>query len=134
MPAKAFFDTNVLIYAVTDGEQGERVDGLLKSGGIISVQVLNEFASVGRRKLKMTWAEVTKALDAIRVLCPDPRPLTLETHDKAFAIARHYRYEIYDSLIIASALEAKCAILYSEDMQHDQRIEGSLTVRNPFKD
>ena len=134
VPAKAFFDTNVLIYAVAQNDpRSAKAEALLASGGALSVQVLNEFASVARRKIHMSWNEVTEVLKAIRVLCPSPAPITVETHDAALAIAENYGYEIYDALIAASALEAGCIILYSEDMQHRQVLEGRLTVWNPFK-
>lgn len=133
MPAKAFFDTNVLIYAMAENDpRAARSEQLLAAGGVISVQVLNEFASVARRKLGMTWHEVREALEAVRVLCPNPVSLTVATHDTALRIAEEYGYGIYDALISAAALEAKCATLYSEDFQDGQVIDGKLTIRNPF--
>ena len=134
MPTKVFFDTNVLIYAVAQNDpRSARAEELLAAGGAISIQVLNEFASVARRKIHMSWSEVTEALNALRVLCPSPAPITIETHDAAVSIARKYSYEIYDALIAASALETGCTTLYSEDMQHRQVLEGRLTIFNPFK-
>ena len=134
MPAKAFFDTNVLIYAVAQNDpRSARAEELLATGGAISVQVLNEFASVARRKIHMSWKDVTEALNAIRVLCPSLAPITVETHDAAVSIAEKYGYEIYDALIAASALEAGCTTLYSKEMQHRQVLEGRLTILNPFK-
>ena len=134
MPAKVFFDTNVLIYALAGNDpRSERSELLLSSGGIISVQVLNEFVSVARRKLKMSWDEVREALDAIRVLCPSPIPITVQTHESALQISEQYGYEIYDALIIAAGLSAKCGTLFSEDLQDGQKIKGSLTIRNPYK-
>src|SRR6266852_1565135 len=106
MSDKAFFDTNVL--------------------------VLNELAAVARRKLGMTWDEIGEALAAIRVLCPSPVPLTIETHEAGLRIAAQYRFHIYDALVAAAALEAECTNLYSEDLQDGQIIEGRLTIRNPF--
>ncbi len=60
-----------------------------------------------------------------------PIALTLSIHELGLAIASRYRYTIYDSLLIAAALEAGCSILYSEDM-HDGQVIGSVTIRNPF--
>jgi len=134
MRTKAFFDTNVLIYAVAENDpRAARSEELLANGGVISVQVLNEFTSVARRKLDMSWDEVREALTAIRILCPDAVAVTVATLDSGLKIAEDYGYGIYDALIAASALEAKCATLYSEDLQNGQVIEGSLTVRNPFE-
>lgn len=135
MSGKAFFDTNVLIYVV--GQKDERTakaEALVASGGVVSVQVLNELASVSRRKLGMSWEEVGDALAAIRTLCPAPVPLTIDTHDAGLRVALKYGYHIYDALIAASALEAECTTLYSEDFQDGQVIEDRLTVRNPFTD
>jgi predicted nucleic acid-binding protein len=50
---------------------------------------------------------------------------------RAVEVRTRYRYSFYDSLIIAAALEAGCTRLYSEDLQHGQRIER-LTIVNPF--
>lgn len=133
MSDKAFFDTNVLVYVV--GQKDERTakaEALVAIGGVISVQVLNELASVSRRKLGMSWQEIGEALAAIRVLCSCPLPLTIETHDAGVRIAAKYGFQFYDALIAAAALDAECTTLYSEDFQDGQVIEGSLTVRNPF--
>jgi predicted nucleic acid-binding protein len=133
MSDKAFFDTNVLVYVV--GQKDERTpkaDALVAKGGVISVQVLNELASVSRRKLGMSWEEIGDALAAIRVLCPCPMPLTIDTHDAGVRMAAKYGFQFYDALIAAAALEAECTTLYSEDFQDGQLIEGRLTVRNPF--
>jgi predicted nucleic acid-binding protein len=134
MRGRAFFDTNVLIYTIAQNDpRGVRAEELLASGGVVSVQVLNEFVSVARRKLHMPWEEVTEALDAIRVLCPKPMPITLDSHVAALKIAQQYGYGIYDALIAAAALEANCSTLYSEDLQDGQVLAETLTIRNPFK-
>jgi predicted nucleic acid-binding protein len=133
MQAQAFFDTNVLIYAVTEKDaRAAQAEELLMSGGVVSVQVLNEFTAVARRKLQMPWAEVAEAVEAFLVLCPSPVAVTLEIHQAARAIAEKKGFNIYDALVIAAALDAGCDVLYSEDFQDGQRIEGKLTVRNPF--
>ena len=90
---------------------------------------------VSRRKLRLSWPEVTDALAAIRACCPPPRPLTLATHEAALGLAERYGFSIYDALIVAAALEAGCATLFSEDMQDGQVVEGQqgrVTIRNPF--
>ncbi|MGA7791975.1 MAG: PIN domain-containing protein [Candidatus Acidiferrales bacterium] len=133
MRVEAFFDTNVLIYAVAlDDPRNARAEELLSSGGTISVQILNEFVSVARRKILMSWRDVKGALDAFRVLCPSPLPITMEMHEAAVKIAEQHGYGIYDALVVAAALESGCAILYSEDFQDGQTIDGRLTIRNPF--
>ena len=133
MGDRPFFDTNVLVYVV--GQHDERTgpaEALLAAGGIVSVQVLNELAAVAHRKLKMSWAEITEALAAIRALCPAPVPLTVDTHNAGLRLASRYGLHIYDALVVAAALEAECTTLYSEDLQTDQVIDGTLTIRNPF--
>jgi predicted nucleic acid-binding protein len=133
MPAKPFLDTNVLIYALARNDpRSTRAEELLAAGGMLSVQVLNEFVSVARRKMLMSWRDVVKALDAFRILCPSPLPITVETHESSLKIAQKYGCNIYDALVIAAALQAGCATLYSEDLQDGQIIEHKLTVRNPF--
>lgn len=133
MRAKVFFDTNILIYAVAeDDPRSARAEQLLAAGGMLSVQILNEFVSVARRKILMPWGDLTAALDAFQVLCPSPLPITIETHQAALKIAQKHNYHIYDALVIAAALEAGCTTLYSEDFRDGQIIEGRLAIRNPF--
>ncbi len=132
MAAEVFFDTTILIYALAqDDPRAEVAEKLLAGGGRVSVQVLNEFVAVGRKKLGMDWKEIEEALAAIRALCGAPVSLTVEIHEAAVKIAQRYRFHIYDSLIIAAALEAGCMRLYSEDMQDGQKV-NSLVIRNPF--
>jgi len=134
MSASAFFDTNVFVYAVVqDDPRSQQAEELIAEGGTVSVQVLNEFVDVVRRKARMPWDEVRFAIENIKTLCPDPLPVTLDTHGEALAIAEKYGYRIYDALIVASALEARCTILYSEDMQDGQVIDSRLTIRSPFR-
>ncbi len=135
MSGRVFLDTNVLVYAI--GQQDARTpmaESLLARGGWISVQVLNELASVARRTLRMAWPEVADVLEAIRVLCPSPIPLTAELHDAALRLAAQHNFHIYDALIVAAALGAKCDTLYSEDLQSGQVIDGRLTILNPFNE
>jgi predicted nucleic acid-binding protein len=133
MSDKAFFDTNILIYSITEaGIKTSQARTRLKGGGVISVQVLNEVVSVARRRLLYSWPDIEEAVLGIRELFPTPVPLTISTHESGLRISTRYGFRIYDSLVVASALEAGCRILYSEDLQDGQLIEGVLTVRNPF--
>jgi predicted nucleic acid-binding protein len=134
MRGKPFFDTNVLIYAVVDGDaRADVARALLAGGGVLSVQVLNEFVAVARRKLKLPWNEIVRSLEDFRVLCEEPVAITIQVHEAALEIAERYGYTIYDSLVIAAALESGCKTLYSEDMHSGQKIEG-LTILNPFQE
>lgn len=134
MSAAVFLDSNILIYASLQPDPRSRIaKDLVAQGGTISVQVLNEFANVARRKMGRSWPEVEQALADIRALCPAPLPLTATTHEAALALAARHGFAFYDALIVASALEAGCAMLLSEDMQDGQVVEGRLTIRNPFR-
>jgi predicted nucleic acid-binding protein len=89
---KVFFDTNVLLYLLSgDAAKADRAEALVIVGGVISVQVLNEFASVASRKLGMSWAEIREVLDTIRAVCR-VEPITLETHDRGFALSERYGF------------------------------------------
>jgi len=128
-----FLDSNILIYAALQpDERSEAARLLLTKNGRISVQVLNEFASVARRKLKRPRPEIDVALADMLVVFPNPMPLTLATHKAALGLATRYDFAFYDALIVASALEARCATLLSEDMQDGLLVEARLTIRNPF--
>lgn len=130
---RAFLDTNVLVYAAVLGEpRHQTASGLLLTGGVVSVQVLNEFASVGLRKLKWPAPKVVAALGAFRALLSPPLPLTVATHEAALDIAQRDGLSFYDALVVASALEAGCAELLTEDMQDGRVIDGRLRIRNPF--
>jgi predicted nucleic acid-binding protein len=128
-----FHDTNVVLYLFSsDPTKADRAESLLASGGLVSVQVLNELVAVARRKLGMSWSEVGEAVTIVRAVC-GVEPLTLETHDRARLLAERYAFHIYDALIVAAALLAGCSVLYSEDLQSGQRIDGKLTIINPFR-
>ncbi len=134
MPARDFLDTNVLIYAVAKNDpRAVKAEALLANRGLVSIQSLNEFVSVAHRKLSMPWKEVREFVDLICILCPDPVPISLDTHKAAVAIAQKYGYGIYDALIASAALESGCKTLYSEDLQDGQIINRQLTIRNPFR-
>jgi predicted nucleic acid-binding protein len=131
--AKAFFDTNVLLYLLsTDASKADRAERVLSSRGHISVQVLNEFANVAIRELKFSWREVDDFLSQVRGVC-DVAPLTVETHLRGAELAARYKLAVYDAMIVASALELECDLLYSEDMQHGQVFDERLTLENPFR-
>jgi predicted nucleic acid-binding protein len=128
---KAFFDTNILVYATTSDAKKQRAADCLRRGGLASVQVLNEFVHVARRKLRHDWRQIEFALGQFRNSLDDVIPVTMNTHISAVSLARDHSLAFYDALIVAAALEAGCDILYSEDMQHGRKF-GSLTIVNPF--
>jgi predicted nucleic acid-binding protein len=127
----AFFDTNVLVYTITDDARGDVARSRLSDGGVISAQVLNEFVRVARKKLRLDWAIIEAALAELRALVNDVRPVALSTHEFAVSLARRDGFDIYDALILAAAIEAGCETLFSEDFQQGRRF-GDCTIVNPF--
>jgi predicted nucleic acid-binding protein len=133
MPAaKAFIDTNVLLHLLSaDVRKADRAEATVRAGGMISVQVLDEIASVARRKLAMPWAQLNEVLTLIRSLCR-VEPLTVEIHERGRTVAERYGLSVHDAMIVAAALLGGCETLYSEDMQDGLLIDQQLRIRNPF--
>jgi predicted nucleic acid-binding protein len=96
------------------------------------VQVLNEIASVARRKMQMSWAETHAFLNLLRGLLR-VHPLAVEIHETGLRLAARYGFAIYDAMIAASALHAGCDTLWSEDMQHGMALDEGLRIVNPFR-
>lgn len=131
MPGR-FFDTNVLLYLLSDDRaKADITEGLLPGGGTVSVQVLNEIATVTQRKFRMSWAQTDEFLLMIREFVT-VEPLTYKTHDLGIALARKHALSVYDAMIVAAGLLAGCDILLSEDMQDGFRVADRITIRNPF--
>jgi predicted nucleic acid-binding protein len=129
---KPFIDTNVLVYAsLSDDPRRHAAEQVLLAGGMISAQVLNEFANVARSKLNWPWASIEAAIGLIKGRIRKVAPLTAETNAAALKLARDHGLSFYDALIVATAIEAGCDTLWSEDMQHGRAVSG-LTIRNPF--
>ncbi len=132
MRSRPFIDTNVLVYCFfADDARRTRAEELLSDGALISVQVLNEFASVARSKLHLSWERLRELREQIMLVVPEPLPLTLQTHMRAVETASRYGFTIYDGLILAAALDAGSPVLYTEDLQHGQVIDG-MRIENPF--
>lgn len=131
--ARAFFDTNVLIYTVSgDAAKADLAEAAISDGGWISVQVLNETARVLRRKYRHAWEDIHLFLDRVSSIL-EVAPLDIETHRLGLQIAEDHKIGIYDSMIVAAALLSNCDTLYSEDMHDGLVIDGRLTIANPFK-
>jgi predicted nucleic acid-binding protein len=128
----SFFDTNILLYLASDDPgKADRAEQLIADGGMISVQVLNEIANVGRRKMRMSWEEIHGFLAMVRGLLPVV-PMTVETHEAGIALAERYGFSTYDAMIAASAILSGCDTLWSEDMQHGMAVDDRLRIVNPF--
>jgi len=137
MIEKVFIDSNVFIYAYTgdDNQKHSVARDLLRSNVlsneiIVSAQVLSEFYSVmtryqyPHREIKLCLNEI---IEQVKVM-----PIELETIKLCILIKEKYKYSWWDSLVLASALENDCSILYSEDLQCNQVIENKLKIFNPF--
>ncbi len=135
---RAFIDTNVLIYWVDDSTRADTVEKLLAGDSVISVQVLNEFANVLRRKRAMPLADVKVLCDTLIDTC-EVHDLSVRTHQAALALMAKYSLSLFDANIVAAAILSGCEVLYSEDMQDGLNIRlsapgstSTLSIRNPF--
>ena len=128
-----FIDTNVLVYLASgDTAKADRAQNLLRAGGVISVQVLNELTNVARRKLRLDWVEIHAFLELVRGLV-EVRALTVATHEAGLVMAERYGLSTYDAIIVASAIAAGCEVLWSEDMQDGMVMGDAVRVVNPFR-
>jgi predicted nucleic acid-binding protein len=137
--ANRFLDTNVFAYALDARERAKKaiaadlIVALIRSEqAVVSYQVIQEFLNVAVRASvpglgpDAGAAYLQEIFSKFEIVAP-----SLKLCEEALVLHAKYRFHWYDSLIIAAALEAKCEILYTEDLQHGQIIEG-LTIINPF--
>lgn len=141
MKDKIFIDTNIFVYAFLDTDDSihhtkhlKAVDFLKQFSTdnqvIISTQVLSEYYSAllkNKIKDEDIQESAKQLVNSIRVV-----PLSKHTVIESYSIKNKYRYSYWDSLIVTSALQNNCSVLYSEDMQHHQKIENQLNIINPF--
>jgi len=139
MSVDCFIDTNVFIYSLErlDERKADKADRLIETGiatgnAYISFQVVQECLNTAIRKaeIPLTTDEMKMYLNSVLTPLYRVQP-SRKLYQAALDIQGHFRFSFYDSLIIAAALEVNCKILFSEDMQHGQNIEG-LTIENPF--
>ncbi len=133
MSDKSFVDTNIWLYAfMEDEEKGNQALKVITQQDILlSTQVINEICINLLTKASYTEDEiavVVKNLYSKYIVVT----LNLNTILTASSIRKRYNFSYWDSLIVASALESGCSILFTEDMQHGQVIENTLTIKNPF--
>jgi predicted nucleic acid-binding protein len=139
MNDKYFIDTNIFVYTFDNANKIKQKkskeivsNALNNSNGIISYQVIQEFLNVSTKKFKSTLSVV----DCQRYLNVILEPLcevfsSVELFHQALDIMERWQYSFYDSSIIAAAIKGECKILYSEDLQHNQKIQN-LIILNPF--
>jgi predicted nucleic acid-binding protein len=132
MRGDPFIDTNVLVYFTGEGQRATTAEALIVGGGTVSVQVLNEMALVCRRKYGFSWEQIRQALLFVRTLL-NVVPVTMDTHELGLSVAERYQLQLYDSLLLSSALLAGCETFLSEDLHDGLVIERQLTIRNPFR-
>jgi predicted nucleic acid-binding protein len=136
---RVFIDTNILVYAYNSENPGKRKqarkllqNNLADKELVISVQVLNEYyASLSKTKYHIPHKKIVKFISDI-ARYSTVYDLQIKTVESALYLKEKYKYSWWDSLILASSLEAECETLYSEDMQDGQIIEKTLAIRNPF--
>jgi predicted nucleic acid-binding protein len=134
---KVFIDSNVLIYAYSNSEQVKQqiARQIVKENyTVISTQVLQEMSNTLYRKFMVDYSFIKETLQECIYSNNEVYTNQQYTILKACDIAERYQFSFYDSLIISAALESHCDILYSEDLQHNQVIDGVLTIKNPFVD
>lgn len=137
MTATVFVDTNVLIYALDEGDRGKqrmaqrwRTELWKGRHGRISYQVLQEFYVQCVRK--RAGAELQVRAEVRDLLSWQPIPADAALLESAWKIQDRYRLSFWDAMIVAAAKAASCDYLLTEDMQSDQNIDG-VRVVNPFK-
>jgi len=131
---KHFIDTNVLIYAYSNDEpeKSQKANEVIFADNtLISLQVINEFSNTCLRKLKITPQNIIASIEELTSIII-VTGFSQSTQIRALQLINKYRFSYYDSLIIATAIENSCSVLYSEDMQHNQKIEIQLRIINPF--
>ena len=126
-------DTNIAVYALSTDEKADRASAALRGSAFLSVQVLNEFASVGRRKRRESWDVIAADLADLREAVPRIISVDDDANRGALAIADRYGLSFYDSLMLAVALAGGARTLYSEDMQDGLVIDGALRIVDPFR-
>ena len=132
MPGKVFIDTNIVIYALGQTSTKTHLAAPLFVGSpSISTQVLSETANVASKRLGLPPSEIRKLITSLETMCL-VTTISMTTIHAALDIRERYNFSWYDSLILAAALEGGCDILYSEDMQNGQEINGQLRIVNPF--
>jgi predicted nucleic acid-binding protein len=133
MSSNIAIDTNLLIYLVSSDfpEKCEIVDKILEGNPVIPGQVVAEFLNVTKRLLKITKAETFRLVNQL-IINNEIVPTTKQILFKAEELMNKYDFQLFDSIVVASALVANCAILYSEDMHHNLLVEGQLKIINPF--
>jgi len=128
----SFFDTNVILYLASDDlAKADRAEALIREGGTIGVQVLNEITNVARRKMRLDWPDTRMFLDMVRGLLT-VRPMTVAIHTAGLNLSERHGFSTWDAMVVAAALDAGSDTLWSEDMHDGLLVAGTLRIRDPF--
>ena len=130
---KIALDTNIVIYNHEENGNAKQIiaDSLLDNVPVISTQVISEYLNVLRRITRLNKSDLLNMCAEWLEYC-QIQPVSNSTIKLAQHLILTYDFQLFDSIIVASALEADCTVLYSEDMQHDLVVAGKLTIQNPF--
>lgn len=128
-----FLDTNILIYAVSDDPRANVARAIIEARFVTSVQALNEFTNVARRKMKMPWSRIEEITDLFGFLAETLVAVDVSVHRTALSLAAQHQYSFYDALMLAAAEKAECSVFFSEDMHAGHVLNSGLEIRNPFK-
>ena len=125
-------DTNVLIYLHDNSDQRKKAiaENILVDDAKISTQVISEYINVTRRLLDLPKADILIQCAQLLANC-EIIPVSQNTLLFAGSLTNKYNLQIFDSIIVAAALQFNCSVLYSEDMQHGLKID-TMTIINPF--
>jgi predicted nucleic acid-binding protein len=131
--SKISLDTNILVYLFDKNLAAKNIiaDNLVENNSVISAQVVSEFLNVSKRLLKIPKLTLLKMCNEVFRNCIII-PTTQQTLDMAEELIARYDLQLFDSIIVAAALQANCTTLYSEDIHHGLIINGTLTILNPF--
>ena len=127
-------DTNVLVYLYDESDERKRSisEELLTLTPVVGAQVISEYLNVTRRLLNLPKVDILTRCTKVFARCAIV-PTHQTTLDLALKVLNRYDFQLFDSLIVAAALEAGCTKLYSEDMQHGLLVENQLRILNPFR-
>ena len=135
MPDKAFLDTNILVYLHSEDDDRKRsiAQNLLDEYKCLtSLQAFNEISNVWFRKFNLDSIKIEEHLDNIELVCDDILSINRATINSALTLKDRYGFSYYDSLMLASALEGDCNVIFTEDMNAEQVINNTLLIKNPF--
>ncbi|MDR2600813.1 MAG: PIN domain-containing protein [Oscillospiraceae bacterium] len=135
MNDKAFLDTNVLVYLYSEDDEQKRnaaCEALNNHDCVTSTQVMNELSNVWFRKFNLSAAKIKEHLDNIESVCNETHIINRATINYALSLKERYEYSYFDSLMLASALESNCQLIFTEDMSNGQIIDNALKIINPF--